>query len=263
MVRTIAIACQKGGTGKTTTTMTLGAALGAEKGKRVLLVDLDPQSSLSISAQVDVLDLKRSVYDLLQAATRRPGAVGELLEAAVAHTGLKNVDVIPATLELANAELELTSALEREKVLKSVLAPLRRSYDFILLDCPPSLGILTVNALVAADRVLVPTEADFLALRGVQLFMGTTLPQIRAGLNKKLRLACILITKMDRRTLHAREVEEALRKEFGDLVSAPVIPQTVKFRDASIAGTTILSFARTSKAARAYRDVATTLLNGT
>ena len=116
---------------------------------------------------------------------------------------------------------------------------------------------------MAADRVLVPTEADFLALRGVQLFMGTTLPQIRAGLNKKLRLACILITKMDRRTLHAREVEEALRKEFGDLVSAPVIPQTVKFRDASIAGTTILSFARTSKAARAYRDVATTLLNGT
>ena len=152
MARTIAIACQKGGTGKTTTTMTLGAALGAEKGKRVLLVDLDPQSSLSISAQVDVLDLKRSVYDLLQAATRRPGAVGELLEAAVAHTGLKNVDVIPATLELANAELELTSVLEREKVLKSVLAPLRRSYDFILLDCPPSLGILTVNALVAADR---------------------------------------------------------------------------------------------------------------
>ena len=162
------------------------------------------------------------------------------------------MDVIPATLELANAELELTSALEREKVLKSVLAPLRRSYDFILLlDCPPSLGILTVNALVAADRVLVPTEADFLALRGVQLFMGTTLPQIRAGLNKKLRLACILITKMDRRTLHAREVEETLRKEFGDLVSAPVIPQTVKFRDASIAGTTILSFARASKAARA------------
>jgi len=262
VARTIAIACQKGGTGKTTTTMTLGAALGAEQGQRVLLVDLDPQSSLSISVQVDVLDIEHSVYDLLQTAVRRPGAVKELLEVAVAHTNLENVDVIPATLELASAELELTSALEREKVLKNVLAPLQRSYDFILLDCPPSLGILTVNALVAADQVLVPTEADFLALRGVQLFMGTTLPQIRAGLNKRLRTAGILITKMDHRTLHAREVEEALRKEFGELVLAPVIPQTVKIRDASVAGTTILSFARTSPAAQAYRNVATTLLNG-
>ena len=262
MARTIAIACQKGGTGKTTTTMTLGAAFGAEQGKAVLLVDLDPQASLSISVQVDVLDLAHSVYDVLQAAMRRPGAVAEVLEATIVHTNLEHVDILPATLELASAELELTGALEREKILKNTLSHVRGSYDYILVDCPPSLGILTVNALVAADQVLVPTEADYLSLRGVQLFMGTTLPQIRSGLNRKLKPAAILITKMDRRTLHAREVEEALRAEFGALVSPSVIPQTVKFRDASTAGTTILSFARTSKAAAAYRDVAAALLNG-
>ena len=131
-----------------------------------------------------------------------------------------------------------------------------------MLDCPPSLGLLTVNALVAADRVIVPVEADYLALRGVQLFMGTTLPQIQGSLNKKLRVAGILLTKMDRRTLHAREVQEALRKEFGKLLYKPVIPDTVKFRDASIAGATILAFAPDSEAARAYREVAKALLNG-
>ncbi|MDP2660007.1 MAG: AAA family ATPase, partial [Dehalococcoidia bacterium] len=233
MARTIAVACQKGGTGKTTTTMTLGAAFGCEQGLRVLLVDLDPQASLSISAQVDVLELEHSIYDVLQAAMRRPGALKDTLATAIVRTSLEHVDIIPATLELANAELELTGALEREKILKNALSHVRASYDYILIDCPPSLGILTVNALVAADQVLVPTEADYLSLRGVQLFMGTTLPQIRAGLNRKLKAAGILITKMDRRTLHAQEVEDALRTEFGALVSPTVIPQTVKFRDAS------------------------------
>ncbi len=260
MARIVAIACQKGGTGKTTTTITLGAALGAEKGRRVLLVDLDPQSSLSISAQVDVLDVTHSIYDVLQAALRKPGTLKDALDAAIIHTRLENVDVIPATLELANAELELTSSLEREKVLKAILAPLRKEYDYVLLDCPPSLGILTVNALVAADQVLIPVEADYLALRGVELFMETTLPQIRAGLNKKLQIAGILLTKADRRTLHAREVEETLKKEYGKLVFNTVVPHTVKFRDASIAGSTVLGFAPASPAAQAYRKVAQILL---
>ncbi len=263
MASIIAVACQKGGTGKTTTTLTLGAALGAEKGQRVLLVDLDPQSSLSISAQVDVLEVQRSIYDVLQAALRKPGSLKETLDQTILQTRFENVDIIPATLELANAELELTSSLEREKILKAILAPLRKTYDFILVDCPPSLGLLTVNALVAADQVIVPVEADYLALRGVQLFMETTLPQIRASLNKKLQVAGILLTKSDNRTLHAREVEESLKKQFGKQVFKAAVPHTVKFRDASVAGTTILTAAAKSPAAQAYRAVAQALLQGT
>lgn len=260
MACTIAVACQKGGTGKTTTAMTLGAALGTELDRRVLLVDLDPQSSLSISVRVDVLDLERSIYDVFQVAMRKPGKVAETVKGAVIPTGLDNIDILPATIELSNAELELISSFEREKILKTMLAPLRRIYDFIILDCPPSLGILTVNALVAADQVIVPVEADYLAMRGVQLFMETTVPQIRTGLNKKLRVAGILLTKVDLRTIHAREVQQALRQEFGDFVYESVIPQTVKFRDASIAGATILTFARTSPGAAAYREIARTFL---
>ena len=260
MATTIAIACQKGGTGKTTTAMTLGAALGTEHNRRVLLVDLDPQSSLSISTRVDVLDLKYSIYDVLQDTMRNPGMVKETVAAAILSTELENVDILPATIELSNAELELISSLEREKILKKILAPLRRSYDFIVLDCPPSLGILTVNALVAADQVLIPVEADYLAMRGVQLFMETTLPQIKAGLNRKLQVAGILLTKMDRRTIHAREVLEALKQEYGELVLEPIIPQTVKVRDASIAGATILTFSPSSAAAGAYREIARKLL---
>jgi len=257
---TIAIACQKGGTGKTTTAMTLGAALGPELNHRVLLVDLDPQSSLSVSARVDVLDLEYSIYDAIQTALRKPGKLKDTVAAAAIPTGFENVDILPATIELSNSELELISSFEREKILKTILAPLRRRYEYIILDCPPSLGILTVNALVAADQVIIPVEADYLAMRGVQLFMETTLPQIRAGLNKNLRLAGILLTKMDRRTIHAREVQEALRQKFGDLVFEPVIPHTVKFRDASIAGTTILTFAPTSPGAAAYREIVQTFL---
>ena len=260
MATTIAIACQKGGTGKTTTAMTLGAALGAEHNRRVLLVDLDPQSSLSISTRVDVLDLKHSIYDVFQDTMRKPGKVKETVTEAIFPTDLENVDILPATIELSNAELELISSLEREKILKKILAPLRRSYDFIILDCPPSLGILTVNALVAADQVLIPVEADYLAMRGVQLFMETTLPQIKAGLNRKLQVAGILLTKMDRRTIHAREVLEALKQDYGKLILEPVIPQTVKIRDASIAGATILTFSPSSAAAGAYRDIARKLL---
>ncbi len=261
MACTVAVACQKGGTGKTTTALAVAAAL-AEAGRRALLVDLDPQGSLSISAQVDVLAAECSIYHVLQAAMRQPATLKATLSAATVPTGLERVDIIPATLELAGAELELTSSLEREKVLRTALAPLRGAYEYVVLDCPPSLGLLTVNALVAADQVIVPVEADYLALRGVQLFMGTTVPQIQASLNKKLRVAGILLTKMDRRTLHAREVQEALRKDFGKLLYKSVIPDTVKFRDASIAGATILAFAPGSEAARAYREVAKALLNG-
>ena len=259
MACTIAVACQKGGTGKTTTALTLGAGLGAESGQRVLLVDLDPQSSLSISVRVDVLDVEHTIYDVLQVAMRQPGKVKDMVKDAIFPTELDNVDILPASIELANVELELTSRLEREKVLKTILAPLRRTYGYIILDCPPSLGILTVNALVAADQVIIPVEADYLALRGVQLFMDTTIPQIRSGLNRKLQVAGILLTKMDRRTLHAREVRDALKKEFGKAVYEPVIPQTVKFRDASIAGTTILGFAPASPAAQAYREIVQSL----
>ena len=260
MATIIAIACQKGGTGKTTTAMTLGAALGAEHRHRVLLVDLDPQSSLSISTRVDVLDLEHSIYDVFQDAMRKPGKIKETVATAILSTGLENVDILPATIELSNAELELISSLEREKILKKILTPLRRNYDFIILDCPPSLGILTVNALVAADQVLIPVEADYLAMRGVQLFMETTLPQIKTGLNRKLQVVGILLTKMDRRTIHAREVLEALKQEYGELVLEPTIPHTVKVRDASIAGTTILTFSPSSAAAGAYREIVRKLL---
>ena len=243
MGQVIALANQKGGVAKTTTTLNLGVAL-AERGKRVLAVDLDPQSNLTMSQGIDPEDLDRTMFDVLVHKTP--------LEEVIQH---REIDVAASSIDLAGAELALSSMSGRERARQMAILPLRGSYDFVLVDTPPSLGLLTINALTAADGVIVPVQCEYLALRGL-IQLENTLTMIRDNLNPDVRIKGILPTMFDGRTLHAREAIEILQENFGDLVFETRIRKTIRYAEAPVKGTSILKYDSKGSAARAYRDLA-------
>lgn len=249
MTTTLAVANQKGGVAKTTSVASLGAAL-VELGHAVLVVDLDPQACLTFSLGIDPEDLELSVHHVLTKGTA-PGEV-------ILHTD-DGVDVLPATIELARAEADLLTRTGREQVLRMMLEELPAGYDWVLLDCPPSLGVLTVAALTAADGVLIPLQCETLSHRGVGQLLDTV-HDVRRFTNRGLEVWGVLPTLYDGRTTHARTVLETISETYGLDVVEPPIPKTIKFAEAPAAGRSILATSRSSKGARAYRDVATSLV---
>jgi len=250
--RIIALCNQKGGVGKTTTTINLGAAL-AECGRKVLLVDFDPQGALSVGLGVPIQELNVTIYNLL---VERGHNVHDVIQ----HTNTENLDILPANIDLSAAEVQLVGEVAREMVLSRVLRPLVDDYDVILIDCQPSLGLLTVNALTASHGVIIPLECEFFAMRGVALLVET-IDKICDRLNPRLQVDGILATMYDSRTLHSKEVVRSVVDHFGDRVFHTVISRTVKFPDSSLAAEPITTYASTHSAAEAYRQLARELIS--
>ncbi|GHD51605.1 ParA family protein [Mycetocola manganoxydans] len=248
--RIISLCNQKGGVGKTTTTISLGAAL-ADYGRRVLCIDFDPQGALSAGLGVNTHDAL-TIYDLL--LSNKHEATD-----AIQHTSVEGLDIIPANIDLSAAEVHLVNEVAREQILARVLRKVGADYDVVLIDCQPSLGLLTVNALTASHGVLIPLECEFFALRGVALLIET-IEKVKDRLNPAIELDGILATMFDSRTLHSREVLERVVDAFGDDVLETVIGRTVKFPDASVAGTPITEFAPEHASAKAYRKLARELV---
>jgi chromosome partitioning protein len=249
--RVISMCNQKGGVGKTTTTINLGAAL-AEYGRKVLLVDFDPQGSLSVGLGLNPHDMELSIYNLLMQRD-------VTLDDVIVPSGVPGMDLLPSNIDLSAAEVQLVHEVAREQTLQRILAPAIADYDVILIDCQPSLGLLTVNALTASDGVLVPLECEYFALRGVAL-LKTTIDKVQERLNPKLTIDGVLGTMYDGRTLHGREVMERLVQAWGDTVFHTVIRRTVKFSDSTVAGEPITSYATSSAGAEAYRQLAREVL---
>jgi len=250
VTRVIAFANQKGGVAKTTSTLNLAVAF-AEQGLRVLTVDLDPQGNLTMSQGLNPDTIERSMYDVL---------VHRLPIEQVINKG--EVDLAVSSIDLAGAELALSSLIGRERALEKGLAPIRDEYDWILIDTPPSLGLLTINALVASDGVIVPVQCEYLSLRGL-VQLENTLSMIRENLNPDVEIQGILPTMFDGRTLHAREAVEILEENFGDLVFKTRIRKTIRYAEAPVKGASVLKYDPTGTAAEAYRDLAKEVLNGT
>lgn len=249
--RIIAMCNQKGGVGKTTTTINLGAAL-AEYGRKVLLVDLDPQGAASAGLGVNAHELDDTIYTELM--RQRPD-----IHNVIQPTGVENLDLVPANIDLSAAEVQLVNEVAREQALARVLRPATEGYDVILIDCQPSLGLLTVNALTAAHGVIIPLETEFFALRGVALLVET-IDKVRDRLNPRLHIDGILATMYDARTLHSREVLARVKEAFGEQVFETVIARTVKFPDASVATEPITSYAPNHAGAYNYRKLARELI---
>ena len=249
--RTVAMVNQKGGVGKTTTTINLGAAL-AEHGRKVLMVDFDPQGSLSVGLGLQPNEIELTVYNLLMERDIT-------LEDVVVPSGIDGVDLLPANIDLSAAEVQLVQEVAREQTLARALAPAVPDYDVILIDCQPSLGLLTVNALTASDSVVVPLECEYFALRGVAL-LKDTIDKVQERLNPRLKIDGILGTMYDSRTMHSREVMETLVNGWGDRVFHSVIRRTVKFADSTVVGEPITEYASTSTGADSYRMLAKEVL---
>ncbi|MDO4609279.1 ParA family protein [Corynebacterium sp.] len=241
--RILAMCNQKGGVGKTTSTINLGAAL-AHYGRRVLLVDLDPQGALSAGLGVPHEELDMTVYNLLI----DPSAD---VRDCIHGTSTKGLDLVPANIDLSAAEIQLVNEVGREQALGRALRPAMKDYDYIIIDCQPSLGLLTVNALTIARGVIIPMECEYFSLRGLAL-LTDTVEKVRDRLNFDLEVLGILVTMYDRRTLHAKQVMERLLEVFGDTVFDTVITRTVRFPDASVAGEPILSWAPNVDGAAQY-----------
>ncbi|WP_234354280.1 ParA family protein [Janibacter massiliensis] len=250
--RIIAMCNQKGGVGKTTTTINLGAAL-AEYGRRVLLVDFDPQGALSVGLGVPTHQLDTTIYTLLVER-------GHDIRDVIQKTATENLDVVPANIDLSAAEVQLVGEVAREQILARVLRPVLDDYDVILVDCQPSLGLLTVNALTAAHGVIIPLETEYFAMRGVALLVET-IEKIVDRLNPRLQIDGILATMFDGRTLHSREVVQSVVGHFGETVFHTVISRTVKFPDATLAAEPITSYASAHQGANAYRQLARELIS--
>ncbi len=245
--RVISMCNQKGGVGKTTTTINLGASL-AEFGRKVLLVDFDPQGSLSVGLGLNPHQMDLTIYNLLMQRD-------VTLDDVVVPSGVPGMDLLPSNIDLSAAEVQLVHEVAREQTLQRVLAPAIEQYDVILIDCQPSLGLLTVNALTASDGVIVPLECEYFALRGVAL-LKTTIDKVQERLNPRLTVDGVLGTMFDGRTLHSREVMSRLVEAWGDKVFHTVIRRTIKFSDSTVAGEPITSYASTSGGAESYRELA-------
>jgi len=255
----ICIVNQKGGVGKTTTAAALADGL-SEKKKHVLLIDWDPQASLTISLGYNPDSLKLTGYDVLTSTIRDNGRYS--LRDVTIKTGNPNIDLVPANVELSQAQLDLVNAFTRELVLKDMLKSVRNDYDYILLDCLPSLGLLTINALSASDSVLIPLQADFLAMKGLAMLL-TTIIRVQEKINPSLKIMGILFTMTNSRTLHSREVIEVTKKAFGERIRVfdTSIPISVRFKEAPAAGMSILTYAPSSDGADAYRELVKEVLH--
>lgn len=243
----ISMCNQKGGVGKTTSSINLGAAL-AETGRRVLPVDLDPQGALSAGLGIQSYELDTTIYNLLVDTSVS-------VDEVIVHTHTENLDVIPANIDLSAAEIQLVSEVGREQALYRAIYPVMDRYDYILVDCQPSLGLLTVNALACSDGVIIPMECEFFSMRGLAL-LTDTMDKVRARLNPRLSLTGILVTLYDGRTLHARDVMSRLMEAFGNAVFETVITRTVRFPETSVAGEPIITWASSSPGAQQYRQLA-------
>ncbi len=243
----LAVCNQKGGVGKTTSTINLGAAL-TEYGRRVLLVDFDPQGALSVGLGVHPHQLDQTIYNVIM---ERDVGVADV----IMQTPVEGMDLLPSNIDLSAAEIQLVSEVGREHTLVRTLRPVIEHYDYVLVDCQPSLGLLTVNALAAADGVLIPLECEFFSLRGVALLIDT-IEKVRERLNPKLEITGILATMYDPRTLHSREVMARVVEAFGDVVFDTVINRTVRFPETTVAGEPITRWAPRSAGAKAYRALA-------
>jgi len=249
MGRVISFANQKGGVAKTTTTLNLGVAF-SEQGLKVLLIDLDPQGNLTMSQGLNPDSIERSMFDVL--VHRLP------MQEVIHHA---EVDLAVSSIDLAGAELALSSMIGRERALEKALAEVKVNYDYVLIDTPPSLGLLTINALVASNGVIVPVQCEYLSLRGL-VQLENTLSMIRENLNPNVEIEGILPTMYDSRTLHSREAVEILEENFGDLVFDTKIRKTVRYAEAPVKGTSVLKYDPSGNAAEAYRDLAKEVLNG-
>jgi chromosome partitioning protein len=244
--RVVAVANQKGGVGKTTTAVSLGAAL-AERGLRVLVVDLDPQGNASTGLGLNIRELDHTMYDVL--------LDGVPIEDCIEPSEVRNLFVAPASLDLAGAEIELVAAMSRELRLRTALQPIRDDYDYILVDCPPSLGLLTLNAFAAVDEVLVPIQCEYYALEGLgQLLRNVDL--VRKALNADLHVSTVVLVMYDGRTTLAEDVATDVRAHLGDKVTETVIPRTVRLSEAPSYGQPITTFDPKSRGARSYRRLA-------
>lgn len=249
MAKVLAFANQKGGVAKTTTTLNLGVAF-QELGHRVLAVDMDPQGNLTMSLGLNPDQVRPSMYDVL---------VNHVdIEDALVR---RELDVVVSSIDLAAAEIALSSLIGRERALSKALLQVSDRYDYIMIDTPPSLGLLTINALTAADAVIVPVQCEYLSLRGLAQ-LERTLELVRENLNPHVHIAGILPTMYDSRTVHAREAVEVLRNSFGDLVFETTIRKTIRFAEAPVKGESVLKYAPESEAANVYRRLAKEVLNG-
>jgi chromosome partitioning protein len=247
--RVLALANQKGGVAKTTTTLNLGVAL-AEQGLKVLAVDLDPQGNLTMSQGWNPDEIDRSMFDVL--VHKLP--ITEIVRSS-------EIDVAVSSIDLAGAELALSSQIGRERALEKALAPVKDRYDYVLIDTPPSLGLLTINAFVASGGVIVPVQCEYLSLRGL-VQLENTLEMVRENLNPEVEIIGILPTMFDKRTTHAREAVEILQENFGDLVYNTKIRKTVRYAEAPVKGSSVLAYDPDGDAAHLYRDLAKEVLNG-
>jgi chromosome partitioning protein len=245
----IAFANQKGGVAKTTTTLNLAVAF-KEQDFNVLAVDLDPQGNLTMSQGMDPDSVERSMFDVLVHSM----PIEEVIQRA-------EVDIAVSSIDLAGAELALSSMIGRERALQKALLPVRSRYDFILIDTPPSLGLLTINALTASDHVIVPVQCEYLSLRGL-VQLENTLSMIRENLNPSVELRGILPTMYDSRTVHSREAIDMLKENFGDLVFETRIRKTIRYAEAPVQGSSVLKYDPSGSAANAYRELAKEVLNG-
>lgn len=243
----ISMCNQKGGVGKTTSTINMGACL-AEYGRKVLLVDLDPQGALSAGLGLTHDDIEDTIYDVMLDSHTS-------IHSAIQHTGVAGLDLVPANIDLSAAEIQMVNEVGREHTLARALRPVRRDYDFIIIDCQPSLGLLTVNALACSQGVIIPMECEFFSLRGLAL-LTDTVEKVSDRINFDLEVMGILVTMFDRRTKHAREVMSRVVDYFGDKVFDTVITRTVRFPETSVAGEPITTWAPNSPATQQYRNLA-------
>jgi chromosome partitioning protein len=248
-IEIIALANQKGGVAKTTTTLNLGVAF-AELGYRVLLVDLDPQGNLTMSQGLNPDTITRSMFDVL--VHRLP--IDQVIET-------REVDIAVSSIDLAGADMALASQIGRERALEKALAPMKEQYDYIFIDTPPSLGLLTINAFVAATGVIVPVQTEYLSLRGL-VQLENTLAMVRENLNPKVSVIGIVPTMYDKRQTHSREADEILRENFGDLVYNTRIRKTIRFAEAPVKGSSVLAYEPSGDAANMYRDLAKEVFDG-